>query len=447
MLVSGLTAISAVFLLVGTLQGPKLSSAIVDTARVTEQAGQQLRLFANQPLAEVSVEQVTVTPRAEVSVVVHDDVLIVQFEQRLRWGTEYTVEVRDVPATSRDATATFTHRFTTAPAELVYLDRGADLDEILRAAVDGTGRGEVVHAAEGIQHIAVVENAIVVARDASEGTSMLELVSQAGDIEQVRVPAGVRVERLVAPPVGTLLGVVLTSVARPDGLGVQPEYSRTLAVVDLAGDGALTVVQGLDGEPIPTLFAQFLPDGATMIAHAVDQSVLRIDLTGEPLALPIGQLPTAYALSTDATRLTGADTSGGIVLDLATAVESRLNPSPVDGEFAFGGTAVLTRTELRVQKVALPHQATGEVATLLVADDGTGSSRVLFRTVDDRGSIGDLTVSANDQYVAIEVIPSVVYAQPDGRPVNGRATSVTTVIVDIESGAIVRTLEGFAPLW
>jgi len=98
-----LTAVSAVFLLLGTLQGPKLATAQVDPQRVTEQAGQQLRLFANQPLREVDPAQVTVEPDAPVSVVVQNDLLVVQFEQRLRYDTEYTVVIEDVAARSRDA--------------------------------------------------------------------------------------------------------------------------------------------------------------------------------------------------------------------------------------------------------------------------------------------------------------------------------------------------------
>ena len=63
------------------------------------------------------------------------------------------------------------------------------------------------------------------------------------------------------------------------------------------------------------------------------------------------------------------------------------------------------------------------------------------------GSIGSFAVSPNDQFVAVEVTPSVTDAEPDGRRVNGRPTSITTVIVDIETGAVVRTLEGFSPVW
>ncbi len=449
MLVASLAAVSALFLLLGSLQGPKLSSAVVDAARVTEQSGQQLRLFANQPLAEVTAKQVTVTPDADISVTVQSDVLIVQFEQPLRSNTEYVVEVRDVPATSRDATSTFSHRFMTEPADVLYLDRSAERDEVLRTPVAGTGRGEVVYVAEGIQHIASVENVIAVARDAPGGASVLEVVSSENDVQQIPLPEGVRIERLVSAPVGTLLGMILSTPSPSVDGTPQPETALTsaLAIVDLAADGVVSVVAGLDGAPITTLNAQFLPDGATMIVHAFDQSILRIDLVGVPLPLPIGELPETYAMSTDGTRLTGSDSFGGVVLDVATGVESRLNPSLVDGELAFGGEALLTRTELRVQKVAVADVATGAVRVLLVADEGDGVARVLLRTVDDRGSIGAFSISPNDQYVAVEVTPSVSDAVPDGRAINGRPTSVTTMIIDIESGVIVRTLQGFAPLW
>lgn len=444
MLVATLTLIAAVFLLLGSLQGPKLSSAIVDPARVTEQAGQQLRLFANQPLGEVTPDQVTVTPAADVSVTVQGDLMIVQFEQRLRFGTEYLVEVRDVSAPSRDATSTFTHRFTTAQAGVLYLDRGDDVDEVLRAPLDGEGRGEVVLAAPGIQHIAPIENVVVVARDADDGTSVLESVAADGGVQPLTLPEGVRVDRLIVPPSGTVLGMVLTTV--------EPESSElpldsALAIVDLAGQGIASIVPGLDGEPITTLNAAFLPDAVTLIVHAFDQSLLRVELTEPPLALPVGQIPEMYALSTDGTRITGSDAFGGVVVDLATGDESRLDPSLVEGELAFGGQAILTSTELRVQKVAIADVVTGAVRVVLVADDGSGVARVLLRTIDDRGSIGDFTISPNDQYVAVEVIPSVEDAVPDGRPVNGRATSVTTVIIDIASGTVVRTLEGFSPIW
>lgn len=449
MLAAVLAVISGIFLVLGTLQGPKLSSAVVDPQRVTEQAGTQLRMFANQPLAEVTAEQVTVTPPVPVSVSVQDDLLVVQFEQRLRYSTEYTVDVSDVGATSRDATADFTYRFTTAPGSVLYLDRDEAGDEVLRAPLLGSGRGEVVVAAEGIQHFAPVEGVIVLARDDGAGGSLLESVrpGAGGAVEQIRLPDGVIVRQLIAPSVGTLLGVVLSSVP-PEGeeQGI-PEFSNSLVVIDLAGDRAVTPVVGLDGEPLSIITGEFLPNGTTLIVHALDQTVVQIDLAGSALVLPVGQVPTVYGLSTDATKLTGSDSFGVLYLDLESGAEVRLNPSLFEGELAFGGEAIFTAGELWVQKVAIPDATGGAFITLLVADDGSGASRLLLRTIDDRGSLGSLSIAPNDQFVAVEVTPSVADAVPDGRRVNGRPTSITTVIVDIETGVVVRTLEGFNPVW
>jgi hypothetical protein len=83
---------------------------------------------------------------------------------------------------------------------------------------------------------------------------------------------------------------------------------------------------------------------------------------------------------------------------------------------------------------------------MLVLDDGT-QSRVLFETVDSAGSISDFALSPNEQFVAIEVVPVVEGSVSDGRIVEPRATSVTTVIVDIAAGEIVKTFEGFALTW
>ena len=133
--------VAAVFLLLGAMQGPKLSTAQVDSVRVTEQAGQQLRLFANQPLSEIAADQVSVEPAVPVQVTVRGELIALQFERALDYDTEYTVTVSDVASPSRSATSDFVHTFRTAPGSFVYIDRGESVDEVLIADVAGTGRG------------------------------------------------------------------------------------------------------------------------------------------------------------------------------------------------------------------------------------------------------------------------------------------------------------------
>jgi len=462
-LVGVLVGLGLIFLALGVLQGPKLSSAQLDPARVTEQSGQQLRLFANQPVDPVDASAVTVEPAVATSVTVQGELIVVQFDERLRYGTEYTVRVEGVGAPSRPNTSTFEHRFTTASASVLYLDRDdSGADEILRADVEGAGRGEVVHAAQGIQHFAPVERVIVVARDDGAGGSVLESVdARSGRIERLQLPPGVRVDRLIAPRAGTTVALVLSpSAAAPaEGDGGEDDGGevaaadaaggiamRLLALLDIGGDRALQPLVDLDGEPLTALGAWFLPEG-DLLVHTVDETLVQLDPAAPETVLPIGGYPTVHGVSTDGARVSAADSFGGVALDLATGEEERLNPSLVEGEVAFGGEAALTAAGLRVQKVAVADSATGAFATVLVADDGGGVSRLLARTIENRGSLGPVLLSPNDQYVAVEVTPDIEAATSDGRLVEARPTSVTLAIIDVATGQLVRTLEGFAPVW
>ena len=444
--VAALAVLAAVFTVLGALQGPKLEQAQVDAERVTQQSGQQLRLFMNQPVDAVDASAVTVEPAAASTVSVQGDLIVVQFDERLRHGTEYTVRVEGVGAPSRASTSTVEHRFTTAGASVLYIDRAeSGDDEVLRAAVDGTGRGEVVHRAPGIQHAVPVEGVLVVARDGENGTSVLESVdARSGRVESLRLPDGVRVDRVLAPSAGTTIALVLSPVA--GATAAESVAPRSLALLDLAGDRALRPLADLDGEALTAQGAWFLPDGALLV-HTVDESLVRLDPSAPETVLPVGAYPTVHGVSSDGARVSAADSFGGVALDLATGEEERLNPSLVEGEVAFGGEAALTAGGLRVQKVAVADPETGAFATVLVADDGGGAARVIARTIENRGSLGPVLLSPNDQYVVVEVTPDVEAAVSDGRAVEERPTSITLAVIEVATGQLVRTLEGFGAVW
>ncbi|HET8958650.1 MAG TPA: hypothetical protein VFM95_09370 [Microcella sp.] len=437
------TGVAAVFLLLGALQGPKLSTAQVDTERVTEQAGQQLRLFANQPLSDIDASQVTVEPDAEVTVSVQNELIAVQFAEPLRYATEYTVTIENVASPSREATSAFTHRFTTAPGSFVYVDRGAEVDEVLRARVDGTGRGEVLHSAPGIEFAAPLGSAVVLTREGEGGTSLLEVVDVAsGVVESVVLPErGLRIDELVVPQSGTTVAVVMSSVDNADA------PARRVGIVDLGGVGVVEWLTGLDGAVLQAQTVLTVPAGDTLLVHGIDGTLTSVPLADPTLALPIGQYTEVHAVSADGTRVSATDPFGGVALDLATGEEERVNPSLFNDALVFGADFQLLSGDERVQRVAVTDDAGLAVANLIVADDGSGASRMLARTLDDAGSFGAFRVSPNSEFVAIEVTPNVADAVPDGRAVNPQAESVTVVVVDITTGNLVRSVAGFGPRW
>lgn len=444
-LVAGLAVVATLFFLLSNESPPQLMSAEIETAQLTERSGQQLRLFADQPLDEFAAVQVTVTPNTRVTPSVQGDALVVEFEERLRYDTEYVVEVSGVSAPDANVTATFLHRFTTGIASVLYLDRGGDRDEVLRASLDEDGRGEVVYAAPGVQHIAPLEDVLVVARDAEDGSSTLESVLPDGRVRSLFLPEAVRIDDFIVPSSGTLLAMRLTEVR--EGVVGGDTLQDALGVIDVASGDTVDIIPGPDGAPISLLTAAFVPDLPTLIVHDSDQTLLRVELTEPPLALPIVDMTEMSALSTDGTRVTGFNEQGAVVVNLASAEISPLEPTLVDGELVSGGEAILLSTDLRLQRVALTEPDTGVPGHALVADDGSGFARVVLRVDGSETTIGGFVISPNDEYVAVELIPAPDGTTAGDQLVNGQDASVTTVIVDIQTGTIVRTLEGSAPIW
>jgi hypothetical protein len=151
-------------------------------------------------------------------------------------------------------------------------------------------------------------------------------------------------------------------------------------------------------------------------------------------------------VSTDATRLGVTNPFGPVSLSMADLTETEFAPSPVDGVTPYPGDFQLMRGDSLVQHVVVADYDTNSFENLFVYDDGA-RSRELFRTIDNAGSIGRIRVSPNDQYAAVEVVPNVASSVDDGRRVEPRSTDITTVFVDISSGAVVKSVAGFDVAW
>ena len=85
-------------------------------------------------------------------------------------------------------------------------------------------------------------------------------------------------------------------------------------------------------------------------------------------------------------------------------------------------------------------------ANLIAFDDGS-SSRILYRTPNDAGSIGSFVVSPNGQYLAVEVVPNVSTGTSDGYFYNAKDITTKTDIIDVATGTTVRSVVGFGIQW
>jgi hypothetical protein len=426
---------------VGFLQGPKLADVQLDTAAVISRPDQQVRLFVNQPVEPVRAEQVTVTPEVPVTVTSVDDVIAVQFGALLAYDTEYTVRVDEVRGVGLPATASLEYRFSTGSPQVYLLDRGEPDDTILRTGLSGSER-EVVYSAPGIQSFAVTGQVLVVATEAGDGESGLRLVSLAdGAVEEIPLPEPGSIRDLDVTTVGSVVGVTFVPTERSDdALG-----GRQLLLLDLEAGRAFSSVTGIDGEPLQATDWLFVPGRAALVAQTIEQTLLLVDAAPGSIPTPLGRVAEIVRFSRDGSTLAARDALGGVLIDLTDGSQTRLDPSLIEGGLPFLGLVEPLGDGSLLEKAAL-EATDGRFIVVIAIDDGE-TGRILYTTPDLAGSIEDFTVSPNGQFAAIEIVPVIADSVSDGYSVNPRATSITTVIMNIATGEIVRSIEGFGLRW
>ncbi|QYH37160.1 hypothetical protein FFT87_07970 [Salinibacterium sp. M195] len=425
----------------GYLQGPKLSNAQLDTDAVVSSSGQTLRLFANQIIAPVDSAAVTVEPAAAATVSSDGDLVSVQFAEALDYGTEYTVSVEGVVSPSGGPESTLKYSFTTGQPQLYYLDRGVPNDEILQTEFNSQER-TVLFAGEGIQEFVPVGDVLAVTTAAADRTGTLTLVNPDTAVsERVLLPEIGEVADLDATRSSSLLGFTISS---PDP-GPIPTISHTLYTIDVARGRDVVAVTGLDGDPMRVLGWQFVPGTSTIVALTTDSTLVRID-TASGLVVPLGGYFEFDRVSADGSTVVVSDTRGIASVTLSDGAELRLNPSPISGEQPFLGQSDADAAGNLVAKMVLVSESGGSFSSVLAFDDGE-QSRILYQTVGDKGAILDFQVSPNNQFVAVEVQPNVSSFDADEYVMNPRPQSVTTYFVEIATGAVTRSVEGFGLVW
>jgi hypothetical protein len=444
-----LVVLCLVFLGLTTFQGPKLSSAVVDPALVVQDAGQQLRLFANQPVAQVAPEQVTVTPAADFTVETQGDIVALTFTTPLHYGADYTVEVEGVTSVYQERPATLRHEFSTAEADVYYLDRAApgsgEEDRIMAGSLgaDGLGATQAVYSTSRILDFVVVGQAIAVVTAPADDDHRLSLVSLFDSVvEEIALPGQGTIDMLEGST-AFAVGFRFTSAGDP----LSREYSQDLLWMDLEGVHIPEPVRGVAEGPLTVLEWQFVPGGDMVAALGIDQSLLMIDPRGEAPTLPLGTWEGLDDISADGSTAIVRDLYDTIIYSFGDGEEQPFGPSPIDGTLPFGGdVALLGNGPTRVQKVSVYDVEGGVFSSLVVVDDGR-ASRTLFASEAGTSSIDDISVSPNSQFVAIEVVPDVTAAESDAYYPNARAGSIVTRIIDITSGLVVAEVPGFAIDW
>jgi len=443
-------AVVSIFTLIATaalagyaLQGPRLREATVDVVRAVNQPQTILRLEADRPLDPGADYRVEISPDTPHQLIVEGTSMVIVFDRALRYDTNYQVTVQGVQEEGGFSSSTWRHEFLTPLSNMWFMQRSAsgDFDRILRATTGGEPP-QVIYEAPDIGLFTPVGSVIVVASEDRAGRTSLGLVEPVTKRQEtILLPPETDVVDMFAPASGTRVFFTLRS------RGNDSTYDRTLFTLDTAGSRTPLVVSDLAGTPIRATKLFAVPGDDRVVVWVDDISVVQINMT-TGLVLPIAsEAQELWGVSTDGTQAITVDISGTVAVNIDDLSETRLPVGTLGTRPAYEGDTYLTSLGFTVAKLAIPNLAETEFTSILATVSLDGDPSVLYRTPADLGSIGRFRVSPNDQYVAVEVIPNLSTQQSDGRKLAPRDRAITTVVIDIDTGLIVRSVEGFWPVW
>lgn len=446
-----LAILASALALLNTTRGPALQSAAINVQSVIALPGQRLLLTANQPLASIHRDQITVTPDVPVSVAVDGTAVTVTFAEALKYNTAYRVRIDPVIGLFQGARSSINYDFTTADLELFTLYRNLRTasdglkrpDEIRRDTLFDTDAGRVVFTADRIQEFAVLPDHLAVVTLDQEDKNHLMLFSLTDDTElEIALPANVVVTDLVTSGTTNLFGFTLAGAPIEGNI----DSADILYTYDANGQSAVPQpVFGVDQQPLPVSDYVFVPNTTSLVAQGADEVMYLIDVTAARAIVPLGQHVEMRGLIPGTTSLVVADPTHGSTIDLS---DGTVTPLDLPANDEVGG-ALPAKLELldRDGRYVRLYQAwghEGEARPFLALTDRAGSSFV-YEPASKNTEISDFCVSPNGQYVAVETVSGE--GESDQYPTLPASTATMTTFVDLTTGASVRSLNGFLPNW
>jgi LysM repeat protein len=366
----------------------------------------------------------------------------VQFTQPLAYGASYRVSVSGVVGLDDGQASTITTAFTTPTPHIYYLKRSGSSapDQIIRTDLRTPGSTTVFRAAR-ISSFAVFPQALAVVTLDKQGESALEFVASDGTTESIDLPGPGTIDQVHGNADTGVLGFTFTSA----GAAPHRQYTDTLFMVNPAGTAVPTPVKALDGSPLSALSWFFVPASSELVVQDYNESVQILDTTNPKAVVPLGNYLQLDSIANDGKSIVAEDINGPVKVALPSGRTIRLTPSILKGARPLGGAAQVIPAGW-VQIDSTYDSKTQSFLERLAVDDGV-TTREVFRTVNLRGEINSFSLSPNNEYVAIETTPDVSTSAPDGYAVNGRSTAVTTELVDLHTGRLVKDVEGFDLSW
>lgn len=431
---AGLTAAA-----ISVVQGPRVTGIEVDPAAAISASGSRMIITTTQSLQEVTAEQVTVTPAADITLDTSGRSIGIRFTLPLWDETDYTVTIAGVTGVGGGPSATITESFTTPALEVFLLQRSADGDTIFRT--DLTGETAVpVWTNEHIEDFRATSSHLVVSTVDDDGYSHLFVTDLDGaGARELRMPGEGVVTRLQSADRGELIGYTFTDASLTADSGRESALF-TASLKEAQADAEPTRIERAGGDS-RTDDWRFVPGTDSILMLTFDGALtLTGSDGGEPVAL--GTALTIDGIARGSAVALVQRVEGPVAIDLATASETALAAT----DPALGQLNTLTPladgSTLRVLAQLSGFTVTSTSVNVV---DAAGIAEPVFR-VDPTDTLVESCVSPSGRYAAFLVAPDVVDNPYDGYLLP-LPTRIETHVVALADGGEVVALSGFDISW
>lgn len=430
--VVSLLVVSTILIYAVLHQGLRIRLAYIDATRAMT-SHQALQLQMNYPVHKFAAQKLEITPRVDASVAVNGSSIVVQFQQKLRYSTTYTVTLHDIKSTHGGSfVGTVQYSFTTPSEHFYYIKRNEEntlgfysmtSDKLIYAG--GRDDKEVFQAPHIEEYIVFGKSIIAATSSSDHKTYKLKQIStQDGAVADIVTPRFDTIHKLRSAGDGTRYGFIGTTMSDKKLLQSNLYLCNTAT-------HEKKVVKDPDGKPMQIYDWQYVLGGNAIVVSSNDTFFLIFITQEESTIQPLGQMAPLNGVSYDGQKiLVTYLNKGREVIDIRSGKRTSLNDVTLQ---AYSPVLKFLRNSPGFVAEISPDIASGS-RTAIARSMNAGYKLQTLHHTKSPDYTTYLDTSPNDQYVVIG-------------QTNFAKSIKKTIIVDTQNGAVWRELDGDTVTW
>jgi len=375
-----------------------------------------------------NIEDFTISPHIESTYAVSSTKITITFDEPLKYNQEYDVSF--VATDSKNRSSTVKSRFKTSSVDGYYLTRSnsSEKDTIYRFSLNDDTADSIIYEAEEIILYELAKNSFASLEQL--GTDQKLYVITENKKQQVSLPTNQQVNAIKGST--TKNSYIMRFIDAKLFTSSLWEYD--------ADDNELSEIFDEDGVPIRAGDIDYAPDGESIVFQDQNRVLqLRNDSTDQP-PLVFGEFNTLRRFLPNEKALFGYRNNKpiGIRASDGSFIE------PIKEIETSYQTIIMQDLESYVYLRQKFNDSEDSLEQSLISYSA-GKESIVTTELLDKTLFMSLDVSPNDQYVSLEeaAMPAVY---DDKRP-NSKPKNVSLSIYDRESGAKIKTINGFDIQW